>query len=835
VSTVNDDSTFEPADTVDGAGGNDTFTLRLIDEDNAGTASSAGREVTNVENLVIRTVHSDGNNGANQDDAVTVNAADFGALSSVDVAGLRSDGDPDTANTADGLLITDLSADTDLTISGSDSLHDVQFGFDNDGPGDTIAITLNGATVRDLQPDTDAAAGEVALTASGDASTVSELHLGDEARTNNGAFNAVSTGEVTTLTLDGDQDLTLSTVSGFNDSSNATQTVDASGLTGDLTVGLATTDTFVLTGGEGDDRVNHVLTGDLSDDFTSEAVETHVVTGMNGADRSVDLGGVTGATTVGLDENAGRTMTFTGAAAGASVLLEGDGVEDFDDPAADDTVSNIGAISVEVSGSDPATETSTVTINNDGQALGVRNTDGDQRVIDQEGITIDNVESVAVEVEDGAATIESIDGDEATSFTFTSENDLTVGANATDADATPDSGDEGLEDDPTNVTAVNAAGNDDALASIDASNVAGEFTAALPDNIGDTDNQDVEFIGGDGGVNLDIGDQSNDTENEISVETGSGDDLIVVSANAQDADDDSLVISTGDGDDTLDVQGNVGSQGDDSSIDLGGGSNTIDASNGGGDISGAELSGVDVIEIGGNNTLTVDASNIAGSESDLAIRSFGNDTVGFRVDGSDDLDMSAFSTTGVGANDELEAIAGSGANEVTANGDVAVNRYTVDGSGNADGDDLTDFDFTGAGANDLIEFNIDTAGLFSDAYDGTNFHFVDGTAGSQSATPGALGALSAIGTGVDFAFTTAGTVTTGNVATFVTGNVTGLSSNETHIGFGVTSNTNNLIVFSAVADGGGAVAATGDVSVLATIDISGSNGATLTNDDIFLS
>ena len=701
--------------------------MRLIDEGQGATnasVSSAGRQVDNVETLDISTIHSDGSadratstgsatTPANVNDAATVNAGDFVGVENIRVSSLRSDTESGDTG-ADGLRVNEIPEDANLTISGSDFSHDVRFSFDT--TPDTVSVTLDGAAMAVFQPSTAATNSTVNLTTEGSASGIGRLDLGDSARENSGFFD-VSQNNTTTLEIGGSEDLLLSEVVNFGGSSGDARIVDAGDLEGDLTIGLTTTDAFSVTGGSGEDRMEHNLTSatnnELTDEFTAEAVETHIVDKVN-ADSTVDTENFTGATTVGV-QNLGNQVTFEEVAGGTNVQIEGDGVADFDDdfadpvdtatPLADDGNGNNFSQGVTAnfagSGGDPS-ETATLTINNQGTQLGERNPDGDERLHEVGSIELSNVSEVTVDAQDGSTIVQDLTVGEASDINVSASNDLALGVGADDVGAT--SGNErgafvdGVVDLTAGAGAINGRiGAADTLESINAANVSGTFAMALVEDL----ENDFSFTGGDGGTLLNIGKQDAQEGITVEINTGDGDDTVALSdqiGRGSGSDDEGLELDTGDGDDTLDVANGADISVDNDStseIDLGDGNDqiTIDEGNTA-DISGAVLSGLDSIQIAGSATLTIDASNISGNEDDLEILSLGDDTVGFRLDGSDDFDVSELDTTGVDGDDSFEVISGSSDNGITftATSDGISETYTSLAAGGNGADTITNFE-----------------------------------------------------------------------------------------------------------------------------------------------
>ncbi|MDR5865142.1 hypothetical protein QC758_19505, partial [Halomonas campisalis] len=119
------------------------------------------------------------------------------------------------------------------------------------------------------------------------------------------------------------------------------------------------------------------------------------------------------------------SITFSQINWGVSLLLEGDGAEDWNDlPKANGNPdeSSIGSI---VANYFHPGATVDVAINNQGQALGVTST-GEARPLVVESIEINNAKTINVSIDDGNAVIKEIDGDEVETLNLTSDFDVTL-------------------------------------------------------------------------------------------------------------------------------------------------------------------------------------------------------------------------------------------------------------------------------------------------------------------------------------------------------------------------------------------------------------------------
>ncbi|MGD9730820.1 MAG: beta strand repeat-containing protein [Desulfamplus sp.] len=275
-------------------------------------------------------------------------------------------------------------------------------------------------------------------------------------------------------------------------------TIDFSALTGNLTnLTIANFQDVKQIKGNGSDtrevRVNVELTNGSevgaagnANGLKSSGVQTYVVTAIGDdsvgedADDSAATFYVCDSTKdlkeLGLHGNYDDTITFKQVNWTTSILLEGDGYANWGEAPksfGNPNSSNIGNVKVEFfTDGAPAV----ININNGGVALGNTSTGGD-RPLFVAGIDILNADSVAINVEDGDAVIDSLgviagDADGFQTLTIDAVGDVTIN------DALPNT-----------------------LSSIDASDVDGVFTAALTD-FGGEGAAELDFVGSEGGVTL---------------------------------------------------------------------------------------------------------------------------------------------------------------------------------------------------------------------------------------------------------------------------------------------------------------------------------------------
>ena len=224
--------TWSVTDTLDGAGGTDTFTLTSEE----GAAVNAGT-VTNVENMVYRATVAGGDLDLANFTSVsnitmdrTVGATDLAGVATTDtVTFLDSLASMDTTVTYAAVTATDDSAT--LTLNGVTAASDIALA----GDVETITIATTGAasTVADLVLD---------------AQTTTLNISADEALT---VATTLTTTGVTALNVTGDSLVTLTPAL-----DNATVAVDASAMTaGGLVATLGTSAAIAVTGGAGDDTI----------------------------------------------------------------------------------------------------------------------------------------------------------------------------------------------------------------------------------------------------------------------------------------------------------------------------------------------------------------------------------------------------------------------------------------------------------------------------------------------------------------------------------------------------------------------------------------------------
>lgn len=278
------------------------------------------------------------------------------------------------------------------------------------------------------------------------------------------------------MVLKGANDVTFTAPVDFEGANNINFQIDASGLTGkingltvaefnNITSGLEATWGNVV-GTAGADRINVQLTGDVGTGATvatgglkSTGVETYVVTGLD-VNRTFNVCDTTqGLTTLGLQGQAAKTITFNNTKFGVKFLMEGDGQADWTalpKAAGNPNTSNIGTLTANYFAYDP-NFTADVTINNRGVALGLQTDGVTKRSLSVDGINIDNAKAMNITIADGNAVIKGINAagaNELESIKISSANDVTL---ALTESATP-------------------------LKTFDAANVVGKMTLLISEN-----------------------------------------------------------------------------------------------------------------------------------------------------------------------------------------------------------------------------------------------------------------------------------------------------------------------------------------------------------------
>jgi hypothetical protein len=250
---------WDAGDAFDGGDGTDTLGLTYA----VATGVVIGGTAANVEILDVTTAANvngtiDMDNFASIETVILNAGIDPGVTATIDdaVSGLEVEVDVD--NVATGSLVVDLATDgvaDELTIT-----------LDNIGAGDAVAsINAADAETLNISADDDTVAGNGTLT-----------------------LTSLTATDATTLNLSGDADITI--VNTVDPATPALTTIDASGVTGDLTISNTNTSAAgaAITLGSGDDTFN-VATSNGSDTITvGDGADTIVYTAVAQSDDDID-------------------------------------------------------------------------------------------------------------------------------------------------------------------------------------------------------------------------------------------------------------------------------------------------------------------------------------------------------------------------------------------------------------------------------------------------------------------------------------------------------------------------------------------------------------------
>ncbi|MET4162487.1 Ca2+-binding RTX toxin-like protein [Marinobacterium sp. MBR-111] len=159
----------------------------------------------------------------------------------------------------------------------------------------------------------------------------------------------------------------------------------------------------------------------------SEGVAVFVVTQL---DASADdilyvCNDTEGLEVLGLQGNGGDSLTVGGIKRGVTFLLEGDGAADWSEVEKEDLTPDFSSIGAFNATYFTPGATAQVEINNQGVELAGAS-DGGERAIKVDGITINNATTIAINVADGDAIISGLDGDSVETLNLTTTEDLTI-------------------------------------------------------------------------------------------------------------------------------------------------------------------------------------------------------------------------------------------------------------------------------------------------------------------------------------------------------------------------------------------------------------------------
>jgi hypothetical protein len=268
-------TTFTTGDTLDGGAGTDSISLSISGLSTVANTLAA-QTLTSIEKINILNFDS------NADDAedTTIDAALWTGVTTVNLDNSSATGDTAVNNLAAIATVGVSNGSGDFTIDYAATAVE----------GTADAQTLNVSGVQAGTVTFDAGIETVNVVTSTGNSTVTEI---------------ISTG-AETLNISGDKDLTLSTALDTN-----YETVDASGLTGDLTVIATGAVDLTFTGGSGDDKVRLAGGNITASDTVAGGDGTDTVVLTAATTSTTAAAGVTGFETVYSYQDVAANNTLT--------------------------------------------------------------------------------------------------------------------------------------------------------------------------------------------------------------------------------------------------------------------------------------------------------------------------------------------------------------------------------------------------------------------------------------------------------------------------------------------------------------------------------------------
>ena len=352
-------STVQSGDSITGGAGSDTFTL-YVSGDAAAAFTLGGLVMSGVETLAVSNYDADGG-------ATTIDMSAMSGVTNVSVANSSATGDT---------VFSNIQNLVDASVKGAGDATLTYTATTVVGTADAQNITVDTFTGAL----TAASIETVNLTASGGASTIANL----------------TATAATTLTIAGDQNLTLTTDLTTNTGSIAT--IDASSATGKVKITSSDVTNSAVTLGSGDDTlVRNIQNSDAgaTDSFDGGAgVDTlEVTTGANvtaanmgnysnferlditdGGGNTVDLTSVPMFTIVRSSESAGTT-TVNGIAAGTNFEITTAAADTvvlaaalFSDTLTDETTLTLGTATAGVTGAFTGNDFETINVVSNGAA-----------------------------------------------------------------------------------------------------------------------------------------------------------------------------------------------------------------------------------------------------------------------------------------------------------------------------------------------------------------------------------------------------------------------------------------------------------------------------------
>ena len=390
-------TTIQGGDSVTGGAGNDTFTI-FVSGDAAAAYTVGGVVVSGVETLAVSNYDADAG-------VTTIDMSTMTGVTTVDMVNSSATGDT-TFTAIQNLVDLDVRGAGDVTLTYTATA--------NTGTADVQNVTANTYT------GTISVAGVETLniTSTGAAST----------------FADVTATSATKVTFAGDKNITITadTTTGFN----AVKTIDASAMTGKLTITSSDTTLASFTGGSGNDTLTrNIQNSDIAatDSFDGgDGVDTlKVGTGANisntnlakysnferldmtnsGDGTTTDLTGNTMFSIIKNSDSAVATTRVDGISAGVNLEMVGqdaDGdvfrTELASDTLADSTTLTLGTLTTGVTGKIQGDDYETMTIVNNAGASNLIVTSSDLATLNVQGSKSFTLDTIT-----GAASMATID------------------------------------------------------------------------------------------------------------------------------------------------------------------------------------------------------------------------------------------------------------------------------------------------------------------------------------------------------------------------------------------------------------------------------------------
>jgi len=215
-------STANPGDLVNGGAGIDTYTISLTGDPGAAAYSVSGLQMTDIERLLVSNFDSDKNNNFSIDTSLA------NALTTVGTTGSSADGDTTFAGVKNIVAAQMSNGTGDVTVSYVSTV--------TAGTADAMSVTLSNQT--------------------GGTFTADGIETINATSSTSANRSVIAGSALKTINVSGSQNLGLITSSTDTTALGSTVTkVDASGLTGGLTVFANTNTNLTVLGGSGNDSI----------------------------------------------------------------------------------------------------------------------------------------------------------------------------------------------------------------------------------------------------------------------------------------------------------------------------------------------------------------------------------------------------------------------------------------------------------------------------------------------------------------------------------------------------------------------------------------------------